>query len=232
MWRGTVQGTAAAVLSVAPIDPDPHAAVPDPVSNVIGMPTPLYSIGADVWRKGVMYQSSAIVQDGEEHPTSYATHTFQAPIDFLRNVRDKLPEMAEGKSRKFFAAEYNHEDPAVRAERVALEEAYIKEFSAWAVSERDTTATPQIYYEFDATVKTSNQLRAYEHVMARSGNLAEAKRARGDIDTIHKDPRYREAHFVTYPQNQQEGRTAGINGIFGVTYAGSDNRGQQVLTFT
>lgn len=232
MWRGAVQGTATAVLGLDAIDPDPHAAVPDAASNVLGMPTALYSISADVWRKGVMYQSTAIVQDGEEHPTSYATHTYQSPADFMRDVREKLPEMAEGKSRKFFGAEYNNEDPAVRAERMALEEAYVKEFSAWAVSQRDTTATPQIYYEFDDSVAISNQLRAYEHVMARGGNVAEATRARNDIDTIHADGQYREAHFVTYPQSQQEGRTAGVNGIFGVTYAGVDNRAQQVLTFT
>jgi hypothetical protein len=232
MWRGAVQATASAVLGLDAIDPDPHAAVPDAASNVLGMPTALYSISADIWRKGVMYQSTAIVQDGEEHPTSYATHTYQSPADFMRDVREKLPEMAEGKSRKFFGAEYNHDDPAVRAERMALEQAYVKEFSAWAVSQRDTTATPQIYYEFDDSVAIANQLRAYEHVMARRGNAAEATRARNDIDTIHADGRYREAHFVTYPQNQQEGRTAGVNGIFGVTYAGVDNRAQQVLTFT
>ena len=68
--------------------------------------------------------------------------------------------------------------------------------------------------------------------MARSGDLAQAQSARKDIDKIHADGRYREAHFVTYPQSQQEGRTAGINGIFGVTYAGTDNRAQQVLTFS
>lgn len=232
LWHGGVHGGLTGVLGLEAIDPDPHASPPDPVSDVLGMPTPLYSARADVWRKGVTYQSSAIVQDGEEHPTSYATHTYLRPADFIRNTRDLLPEMAEGKSRKFFGAEHNHDDPAIRAERLALEEAYLKEFSAWAVSQRDTTATPQIYYEFDASVATSNQLRAYEHVMARSGRLAEAKQARSDIETIHADPRYREAHFVTYPQHQQEGRTAGVNGIFGVTYAGAGNRAQQVLTFT
>lgn len=232
MWRGAVTGAATGVLGIDAVDPDPHAAVPDPTSNVLAAATQLYSASADVWRDGVMYQSTAIVQDGEEHPTSYATHTFQSPIDFLRNTRDKLPEMAEGKSRKFFPAEFNNPDPAVRADRVALEEAYVKEFAAWAVSQRDTTATPQIYYEFDANVATSNHLRAYEYLMARSGNTAEAKRARAAIETIHTDGRYREAHFPTYPQTQQEGRTAGINGIVGVTYAASDNRTQQVLTFT
>lgn len=231
-WHGGVHGGLTGVLGGGAIDPDPHASPPDPVSDVLAMPTSLYSARADVWRKGVTYQSSAIVQDGEEHPTSYATHTYLRPADFIRNARDLLPEMAEGKSRKFFGAEHNHDDPAVRAERLALEEAYLKEFSAWAVSQRDTTATPQIYYEFDATVSASNQLRAYEHVMARSGRLAEAKQARSDIETVHSDPRYREAHFVTYPQHQQEGRTAGVNGIFGVTYASADNRAQQVLTFT
>lgn len=231
-WHGGVHGGLTGVLGLEAIDPDPHASPPDPVSDVLGMPTPLYSARADVWRKGVTYQSSAIVQDGEEHPTSYATHTYLRPADFIRNTRDLLPEMAEGKSRKFFGAEYNHDDPAVRAERLAVETAYLKEFSAWAVKQRDTTATPQIYYEFDANVATSNQLRAYEHVMARSGRLAEAKQARSDIETIHADPRYREAHFVTYPQHQQEGRTVGVNGVFGVTYAGAGNRAQQVLTFT
>jgi hypothetical protein len=232
LWRGSLQGTATAVLGHEVIDPDLHAAVHDAASNVLSAPLPLYSISSDVWRKGVQYQSTAIVQDGEEHPTSYATHTYQSPIDFLRGVREKLPEMAEGKTKKFFGAEYNNEDPAVREERVALEAAYLKEFAAWAVSQRDATATPQIYYEFDSTVATSNQLRAYEYVMARSGNLAQAQSARKDIETIHADGRYREAHFVTYPQSQQEGRTAGVNGIFGVTYAGNDNRAQQVLTFT
>ena len=231
-WHGGVHGGLTGVIGLEAIDPDPHASPPDPVSDVLGMPTPLYSARADVWRKGVTYQSSAIVQDGEEHPTSYATHTYLQPADFIRNARDLLPEMAEGKARKFFGAEYNHDDPAVRAERLALEEAYLKEFSAWAVSQRDTTSTPQIYYEYDATVATSNQLRAYEHVMARSGRLAEARQARSDIETIHADPRYREAHFLTYPQHQQEGRTAGVNGVFGVTYAGAGNRAQQVLTFT
>ncbi len=231
-WHGGVHGGLTGVVGLGAIDPDPHASPPDPVSDVLAMPTSLYSARADVWRKGVTYQSSAIVQDGEEHPTSYATHTYLRPADFIRNTRDLLPEMAEGKSRKFFGAEHNHDDPAIRAERLALEEAYLKEFSAWAVSQRDTTATPQIYYEFDANVETSNQLRAYEYVMARSGRLAEAKQARSDIETIHADPRYREAHFVTYPQHQQEGRTAGVNGIFGVTYAGAGNRAQQVLTFT
>ncbi len=112
MWRGAVQGTASAVLGLDAIDPDPHAAVPDAASNVLRMPTALYSIGADVWRKGVMYQSTAIVQDGEEHPTSYATHTYQSRRVPARCARESLPEMAEGKTREFFGAEYNHDDPA------------------------------------------------------------------------------------------------------------------------
>ncbi len=57
--------------------------------------------------------------------------------------------------------------------------------------------------------------------MARAAHRAEATRARSDIETIPADGQYREGRLLTYPQNQQEGRTAGINGILGVTYAAS-----------
>lgn len=173
---------------------------------------------------------SSILSDGQELPTSFATRSYSNPAAFVASLANHINDLADDKSRQFFADQYGDEGSRQRV--VENEKKAIGEMVEQYLREKDLTATPQIYWEFGDHNNTANRLRAVRHLAEKTGDDTLKKRASSELDELHTDLRFREGRFLINTKLRSRVDDSGVNGILGISYSARNQFTEQSISFT
>lgn len=233
-FKATVTGALASLSGLiegatAPT-PAPGEAAVDAVTSMTSLAVANFgSIASDFFRDGETRTTSRILYDDQELPTSFATQTLVTSKDFVNNLAADVENFAEDKAKKFFPARHG----ADRDQAVQTEKKILGEFAGQLREHRDLTGTSQLYWEWGPShVEASNLLEADRELSEKLGDTQGAKQAKRDIDTIHKDPGYREARFLINANEQSASDIRGVNGIMGVRHDVRTSANVRSLNFT
>ncbi|WCM87181.1 hypothetical protein [Acidovorax sp. NCPPB 3576] len=187
------------------------------------------SASADLFRDGETRTTTRILYDDQELPTSFATQTLVTSKDFVNNLAADVENFAEDKAKKFFPARHG----ADRDHAVQTEKKILGEFAGRLREHRDLTGTSQLYWEWGPNhVETSNLLEADRALSEKLGDKEAAKHAEREINTIHKDPGYREARFLINANEQSASDIRGVNGMMGIRHDVRTSASVRSLNFT
>lgn len=233
-FKATVTGALASLSGLIEGATAP-AAVPGqpPVEAVTSMTSlgaaTFGSASADLFRDGETRTTNRILYDDQELPTSFATQTLVTSKDFVDNLAADVENFAEDKAKKFFPARHG----ADRDHAVQTEKKILGEFAGQLREHRDLTGTSLLYWEWGPNhVETSNLLEADRALSEKLGDKEAAKHAEREIDTIHKDPGYREARFLINANEQSASDIRGVNGMMGIRHDVRTSASVRSLNFT
>lgn len=210
--------------------PAPGEVAADAVTSMTSLAVAnIGSMSTDFFRDGETRTTTRILYDEKELPTSFATQTLVTSKDFVQNLAADLENFAEDKAKKFFPARHS----ADRDQAVQTEKKILGEFAGHLRQHRDMTGTSQLYWEWGPShVDASNLLEADRELSEKLGDKEGAKQAKRDIDTIHKDPGYREARFLINANEQSASDVRGVNGMMGVRHDVRTSANVRSLNFT
>ncbi|GKT25807.1 hypothetical protein [Acidovorax sp. SUPP3334] len=233
-FKATVTGALASLSGLiegatAPT-PAPGEVAADAVTSMTSLAVAnIGSIATDFFRDGETRTTTRILYDDQELPTSFATQTLVTNKEFVKNLAADVENFAEDKAKKFFPARHG----ADRDHAVQTEKKILGEFAGQLRDHRDLTGTSQLYWEWGPShVEASNLLEADRELSEKLGDKIAAKHAKRDIDTIHKDPGYREARFLINANEQSASDIKGVNGMLGVRHDVRTSANVRSLNFT
>jgi len=227
---GLIDGATAPKPAPGEVVPSVSNPVPDVVTSMTSLAVSnIGSLAVDFLRDGETRTTTRILYDDQEIPTSFATQTLVTSKDFVNNLAADVENFAEDKAKKFFPARHG----ADRDQAVQTEKKILGEFAGQLREHRDLTGTSQLYWEWGPShVEASNLLEADRELSEKLGDTQGAKQAKRDIDTIHKDPGYREARFLINANEQSASDIRGVNGIMGVRHDVRTSANVRSLNFT
>lgn len=186
----------------------------------------------DFYHHSIKDSTTLIVAEGEELSTSFQQRFYGNGQSYLKGISQNVQKASHDKAAKFHGpneyqknGEADTDHPAREADVVARVSTRLEHISNRFLEEKDLTATPNYYSEYDQSevIEKANDWRADRYIAEQNKDKARGKDITRAIWDIHADPVNHQARFVIATKERSTIENKGPNNILGVT-AGIQNQ--------